>query len=289
VSPTGYEVRINRILAARKGSHVLDGVTFPAGTGILGWGGRSAPGGAVKFRVLGPVELFAPSGVIAIKAPGRRALLAALLLAANQVVPVPRLVDAIWGQCPPPSAVPNLRNQVAALRRTLSPVAPGERLVTRSGGYLLVVKPGELDLTVFETLVRQGRYAQQYGRPADAAEAFGRALGLWRGEPLANVAGCAPDVARLDEARLTVVEEYVRARLNCGEFTAVVEELQGLVVRYPLRESLWELLMLALYRSGRQADALIAYGQARTRLAEELGLDPGPNLREAQLRILTGA
>ncbi|MFD8497390.1 BTAD domain-containing putative transcriptional regulator [Amycolatopsis sp. NPDC059657] len=165
------------------------------------------------------------------------------------------------------------------------------RLETRPGGYLMVVRPGELDLTVFKDLVRLARQALRESRHPEAVELFGRALGLWRGEPLANVAllgGAEADLARLGETRLAVLEDYLRARLTCGEHADVAGELQGLVVEHPLRESLWALLVHALHHAGRRAEALLAYNRARTQLADELGLDPGPDLREAHARLLAG-
>lgn len=242
--------------------------------------------------MLGPLELRTADNVIPVRAPGRRSLLAALLLAPNQEVSVSRLVDVIWGHSPPSSAVANLRSQIAALRRILSSVdGAAARLETRPGGYRIVVRPGELDLTVFKDLVRLARHAVRESRHPEALELFGRALALWRGEPLANVAllgGAEADLARLGETRLAVLEEYLRTRLTCGEHADVVSELQGLVVEHPLRESLWSLLVHALHHAGRRAEALVVYGRARTHLAEELGLDPGPDLRDAHARLLAG-
>ena len=248
--------------------------------------------GMVEFRVLGPLEIRADGQVLPIRAPGRRSLVAALLLAANQVVSVDRLVEVIWGAGGSASSVPNLRTHVVALRRLLAEAGAGsDRVLTRSGGYLLVVEPGELDLAVFEDLVAQGRAAQQQEDHALAARTFGQALDLWSGPPLENVTlhgSAEPEVARLAEERLAVIQERLAARLACGEHAEVIGELRGFVVEHPLRESLWALLMLALWRAGRPADALVAYDEARHRLAEELGVDPGPELRRLNQRILSG-
>ncbi|WP_188317068.1 AfsR/SARP family transcriptional regulator [Solihabitans fulvus] len=246
----------------------------------------------LEFRVLGPVELRADGAVVPLRAPGRRALLAALLLSANRVVTVDRLVNALWGQLPPPSAVANLRSHVAVLRGLLAAACGGEeRVVTRPGGYLMTVRPGELDLGVFEDLVGRGRQALRLEQHEVGARLLGEALDLWRGQPLANVtlhgAGEA-EVVSLEEARLDVVEDRLRALLACGDNAAVIGAASGLVVEHPLREPLWALLMLALHRAGRQADALAAYTAVRTRLAEELGLDPGQELRRLQHEILVG-
>jgi DNA-binding SARP family transcriptional activator/Tfp pilus assembly protein PilF len=242
----------------------------------------------VEFRVLGPLEVRADGEVLPIRAPGRRALLAALLLSANQAVPVSRLVESIWGESAAPSAVPNLRSHVVALRRLLS----DDRILTRSGGYQLVVEPGELDLSVWGELVADGRRARRQERHAIAAQKFNQALDLWRGRPLENVTlggSAEPEVARLAEERLSVVEECLDARLACGEHAEVIGELRGLVVEHPLRESLWALLMLALSRAGRSADALVTYEEVRRRLADELGVDPGPELRRLHQQLLGGA
>lgn len=256
-------------------------------------------GGTVEFRLLGPLEVQDSGGeVIALRASRQRSLLAGLLLSANHVVSVHRLISVVWGQTSPPSAVANLRTHVAGLRRLLSAADSGAdalggtvRLRTRPGGYQLTVLPGELDLTVFEDLVAQGRQAVRQRRPADAALHFGQALGLWRGQPLENVVlhgSGEADLARLEEVRPAVVEAWLRTRLACGEHAEVIGELRALVVEQPLRERLWALLMLALHRTGRRADALGAYDQARARLVDELGLDPGPELSALHQRILNG-
>ncbi|MEU5342167.1 MULTISPECIES: AfsR/SARP family transcriptional regulator [unclassified Streptomyces] len=253
----------------------------------------------MEFRLLGPLELRGGGGeVIPLRAARQRSLLAGLLLSANQVVSVRRLVNVVWGQSSPTSAVANLRTHVTGLRRLLSAAEGGAdspggavRLGTRPGGYQLTVLPGELDLTVFEELVAQGRHALRQRCPADAAPYFGRALRLWRGQPLENVllyGSGEADLARLEEVRPAVVEDWLRARLACGEHAEVIGELRALVVEQPLRERLWALLMLALHRTGRRADALGAYDQARARLVDELGLDPGRELSALHQRILNG-
>ncbi|GLZ28773.1 hypothetical protein Lesp02_09630 [Lentzea sp. NBRC 105346] len=234
----------------------------------------------VEFRVLGPLEVRDRGEVVPVKA---RSLLAALLLSANKVVTVDHLVGAVWGDDPPESAVANLRNQVVVIRRL------GARVVTCPGGYSLQVGPGELDLEVFEDMVRQGRRMARRHRHAAAAGLFGRALELWRGPALANVelrGTTRAAAARLGEARMTVVEEWARSGLACGA-KDVAGELTGLVIEHPLREPLWALLMLALHRAGRRADALAAYERARRVLADELGLDPGLELRRLRHQIIT--
>ncbi|MEV4255101.1 BTAD domain-containing putative transcriptional regulator [Spirillospora sp. NPDC049652] len=245
----------------------------------------------MEFRVLGPLEICSAGTAVPVRSGAQRALLAALLLSANQVVAVDRLVELIWGPAPPASAEANLRTHVSALRRLLRDSGGASRLVTRPGGYLIEVEPGDLDLLAFDALVRDGRLALREGRSATAARLLSAALGMWRGRPLENVVlhgdGDA-EAARLTEVRLGVVEDRLRAMLAGGDLADVVGELSGLVVDHPLRESLWAMLMLALRRSGRQADALAAYERVRHVLAEELGADPGPELRRLHHRILTG-
>ncbi|MCP2336568.1 AfsR/SARP family transcriptional regulator [Actinomadura rupiterrae] len=247
----------------------------------------------MEFRVLGPLEICSAGAVVPVRSGAQRALLAALLLSANQVVPADRLVELIWGAEPPASAEANLRTHVSALRRLLQASGDGSaRLVTRpGGGYLIEVGTDDLDLLAFDALVREGRRALREDKPGTAVRRLSRALGLWRGRPLEDVVlhgdGHA-ETARLAEVRLGVVEDCLVARLATGEHADVVGELSGLVVEHPLRESLWALLMLALHRSGRQADALAAYERVRLLTAEELGADPGPELRKLHQRLLTG-
>ncbi|MEV6909823.1 BTAD domain-containing putative transcriptional regulator [Amycolatopsis sp. NPDC051071] len=243
----------------------------------------------MEFRVLGPLEVVA-EGVPRPVGPGRqRAVLTALLLHPNQVVPITGLIDMVWGEPSPRSAAVNLRTHVARLRRVLAP--EGERRLTaHNGGYRMSVRPEEVDLAVFEDLIARGHAARQAGEHTAAMRTYGTALRLWRGHPFDDVelhGAAAAEVARLNEIRLTLTEDHLRARLATGD-GAVIGELRGLVLVHPLREPLWALLILALYSAGRQADALAAYDQARARLADELGIDPGPALRSMRQQILTG-
>ncbi|MFC4905712.1 AfsR/SARP family transcriptional regulator [Actinomadura gamaensis] len=246
----------------------------------------------MEFRVLGPLEICSDGRTVPVRSGSQRALLAALLLSANQVVAADRLIEIIWGSAPPNSAEANLRTHVSALRRLLQASGGGPSpLLTRPGGYLVQVEPDDLDLLAFDALVREGRRALREDQPATAVRRLSRALALWRGRPLEDVVlhgdGDA-EAARLAEVRLGVVEDRLRAKLLSGDLADVVGELSGLVVEHPLREPLWALLMLALQRSGRQADALAAYDQVRRVLADELGADPGPELRRLHQQILTG-
>ncbi|MFI0367927.1 BTAD domain-containing putative transcriptional regulator [Actinomadura sp. 1N219] len=245
----------------------------------------------MEFRILGPLEIVADGRPVSAGGPQQQAVLAALLLAANQVVPIDRLVDAVWWTSPP-SARANVRGYIAALRRMLrSAGEPADRLVTRSPGYLLRVEPGELDLFRFEESFARGEKALLAGRAEQAAQDFAEALRHGRGRPLEAMPLGAPlqaDVERLEERRLLLMEQYTDACLLLGRSDALVPDLRRLVARHPLRERLWERLMLVLYRMGRSADALDAYAQVRRHLADDLGIDPGPRLRSLERRILSG-
>jgi DNA-binding SARP family transcriptional activator/tetratricopeptide (TPR) repeat protein len=239
----------------------------------------------MRFGILGPVELSAGGGPVAVGGLKQRALLAFLLLHANEVVSRDRLIDALWGQCPPPSASVSLDAYLYRLRKLIGP----GRLARRGGGYLLSVEAGELDAGRFELLVASARQAADAGDGRGAARMLADALALWRGPALADVlyqpfAG-AP-ARQLEEQRLDAVESRIEAELGCGGGAALVPELEQLVTGHPLRERLVAALMLALYQAGRQADALAAFRAARGRLAEELGLEPGPEVCQLQQRIL---
>jgi YVTN family beta-propeller protein len=241
---------------------------------------------AVKFGVLGPVEVRADGAEPRLGGPKPRALLAMLLLHANSVVARGTLIDGLWGERAPPSAGHTLDDYLSRLRKELG----GDRITTRSPGYMLRVEPGELDLAEFERLVERGRESSADGRPRDAAAAFQAALALWRGPALADVLD-APfahgEAMRLDDQRLAAREDLFEAALACGRSAEIVGELERLVAEEPLRERPLRLLMLALYRSGRQAAALDAFRTAQVRLADELGLDPGSQLRKLEHQILT--
>ncbi|MEV7039999.1 BTAD domain-containing putative transcriptional regulator [Amycolatopsis sp. NPDC051061] len=244
----------------------------------------------MEFLLLGPVEVRSGTAHLRLASQRQRALLAALLLTPNAVISPPRLVEVVWGETAPPSAMANLRTHVAQLRRQLAGLEPGARRIhARAGGYLIEVQADELDIERFERLAAAGHRALLAGDDKDAAETLGRALALWRGRPLANLPATAAaegEAQRLTEARLAVVEHHCRARLDLGACADVAGELHRLVVDHPLHERLWALLMLALAGAGQQAAALDAHDKIRSRLAAELGAEPGPDLREAQLAVL---
>ena len=256
----------------------------------------------MDFRILGPLEVRDGSRRLALGGERQRAVLAILLLHRNEVVSADRLIDELWGEAPPAGARQTLRAYVSKLRRAMvtnggtpavgqgSEREPGDGvLVTRGHGYVLEVLPGELDLDRFAEAAERGRDALATGRPADAARLLREALALWRGPPLAEFSygGFAEAaIAQLEELHLAAVEERVEADLVLGEARELVGELRGLVARHPLRERLRGQLMLALYRSGRQAEALAAYQDFRRTLSDELGLEPGPGLQQLELAIL---
>jgi ABC-type transport system substrate-binding protein/DNA-binding SARP family transcriptional activator len=245
----------------------------------------------VEFAVLGPLEVRLDGAPAPIGGPKQRALLAMLLCNANRVVPRDRLIAELNpDRCPePPSADRLLRVQISRLRKALAVNGDEPRLVARPGGYLLRVEAGELDLDEFQTLVRTGRHAVAKGEPEQAAATLREAESLWRGRPLADLDGepfTRIEIPRLEELYAAAVEDRIEAELALGRHAALCGELEALVAEHPLRERLRGQLMVALYRSGRQAEALANYRAARAQLAGELGLEPGPQLRQLQRAIL---
>jgi predicted ATPase/DNA-binding SARP family transcriptional activator len=240
----------------------------------------------LELRFLGPVQAVRAGRDVALGGPRQRAVLALLALDAGRVVPASRLAEELWLGRPPLGAAKTLRSYVSRLRSAL---APEVAVVPRGGGYALSVGPSQVDVGRFEALVAEGRAALSAGEAAAAGNRFREALALWRGPAFADVAEVEPlarEASRLEELRLVAVEGRLEADLAAGSHGEVAGELERLVAEYPLRERLWRLLMLALYRDGRQADALAAYQQARAMLAGELGLEPGPELRELEQAIL---
>ena len=250
--------------------------------GRLGSGGASA----CEVRLLGPVQVVRAGREIRLGGPRPRAVLALLVLEAGRVVPAGRLVEEVWRGSPPPGAAKTLRSYVSRLRTLLDPDAT---LTARGGGYVLGLDPDLVDAVRFEQLVGAGQGVLGGGEAAAAAGRFRQALGLWRGRALADVCDVEPlarEAARLEELRLAAVEGRIEADITLGLHAEVTGELEGLVAEYPLRERLWRLLVLALYRAERQADALAAYRRARDMLAAELGLEPGEDLRRLERAVL---
>jgi predicted ATPase/DNA-binding SARP family transcriptional activator len=240
----------------------------------------------MEYRLLGTLEVLASDGSrLAIPAPKRRTLLAALLLDAERLVPVERLAEALWGTEPPPSAVGTLQAHVSRLRREIG----ADRILGGPGGYRLRLDGDDVDVQRFEAAVARGRAAARQGDDGAAAATFREALSMWRGPMLADVqdrAFAEPEIARLDELRMAAIEEAIDAELRLGRHHEIVPELESLTREHPFREGLWRQLMLALYRSGRQADALGAYRQVRSALVEELGIDPSGETQGLQVAIL---
>ncbi|GGM02658.1 regulatory protein AfsR [Streptomyces fumigatiscleroticus] len=240
---------------------------------------------ALRFGVLGPVRAWRGDDPLPTGSPQQRALLAALLLREGRTATAPELIDALWGEEPPSQALAAVRTYASRLRKVLDPGV----LVSESGGYA-VRTPGEgaLDLAVAQDLAAEAEKARTAGDLCHAREVLGRALALWDGEPLAGVPGPYAEAqrVRLQEWRLQLLESRLDMDLEQGCHAEAVSELTALTAAHPLRERLRELLMLALYRSGRQAEALAVYADTRRLLAEELGVDPRPDLRELQQRIL---
>jgi adenylate cyclase len=243
----------------------------------------------LDLRVLGPLEVRTGNGVVAVTASKERALLALLVANHGRTLPVGQLAEDLWEGSPPESASAALRVHISRLRRTLAASGIEGILVTRPPGYLLDVPPEVVDTVRFEAWVARARTAGAEGRPNEAVAGFREALGLWRGPALAEVVGstfATSEAIRLEQLRLTTLEECLAGELACGRHREVMPELEALVHEHVLRERLWELLMLALYRSGRQPDALRAFQELRGRLGEELGLDPSPGLVELERAIV---
>ena len=233
------------------------------------------------FRVLGPLEVADEGGPVALGGQKQRALLALLLIHAGETVAVDRLVDQLWGEEPPRTATTSLQNFVSQLRKLLGP----DVLETKPPGYVLHADETTFDRARFEQLVAKARRAP----PEERVQLLREALGLWRGPPLADFAYesfAQGEIQRLEELRLDALEQRLDAELALGSGAELVAELESLVATHPLRERLRGHLMVALYRSGRQAEALSAYHDGRSALVEELGIEPSRELQQLYASIL---
>jgi DNA-binding SARP family transcriptional activator/predicted ATPase/pimeloyl-ACP methyl ester carboxylesterase len=236
----------------------------------------------VRFELLGPLRVFDGDCEVTPARRKQRALLALLLLRRGEVIPGAQLIEALWGEEPPSSAQTALHGHISNLRKLLG----ADRISTRPPGYVLHVSPGEVDMARFESLIAEARAR---GDPEERSACLSHALSLWRGEPLAELRGepfADREVTRLEEVRLAALEDRIDADLSLGRHHELVAELEPLVAEHGFRERLRCQLMLALYRCGRQADALHVFQSGRRALLEQLGLDPGPALVQLQLRIL---
>ena len=246
----------------------------------------------MDFRILGPLEVLDEGRAITLGGSKQRALLALLLLHANETLSTDRLIDELWGERPPANAAKTVQMQISRLRKALAGEAGNGSagvVVTRERGYELRLDPERLDSHRFERLVAEGRSELAGGHPSAPSRRSSGALSLWRGAPLAELAYepfAQREIARLDDLRVAALEQLIEAKLALGAHAEVVGQLETLIGEHPYRERLRAQLMLALYRSDRQADALQAYQDARRTLVEELGIEPGERLRELERAIL---
>ncbi|HEX6584406.1 MAG TPA: AfsR/SARP family transcriptional regulator, partial [Thermoleophilaceae bacterium] len=246
----------------------------------------------MDFRILGPLEALDEGRVVALGGSKQRALLGLLLLHANETLSTDRLIDELWGERPPATAAKAVQVHISRLRKALAAGAANGSdglVVTREHGYELRLDPESLDAYRFERLLAEGRGQLEAGHPEQAASTLEEALSLWRGRPLDGLAfeaSAQREVARFDDLHIAALEQLVEAKLALGRHVEVVAQLETLIAEHPYREGLRAQLMLALYRSGRQAEALQAYQDARRALVEELGIEPGERLRELERSVL---
>jgi DNA-binding SARP family transcriptional activator len=243
----------------------------------------------VELRILGPLEVVADGAPIMPGPTKQRALLGVLLLHANEVVSSERLVDELWGARPPPTAPKLIQVYVSQLRKTLVAAGADDVLRTRAPGYVAVLEAEQLDAARFTGLLAEARAHAQDGAPERAIAIYAAALALWRGPVLSDLtfeSQARVDAERLAELRLAAIGERIDCELACGRHAQLIGELESLTAQHSLHERFWAQLMLALYRSGRQSDALHAYQQARRTLVDQVGLEPGPQLQRLEKAML---
>lgn len=251
----------------------------------------------MDFRILGPLDVVDGDRVMQVRGARQRAVLGMLLINANRVVSADRLIDGVWGDCPPTSGAAALQMRVSQLRRALSTLRGQTQdeegpLVTVPGGYVMRVDADDVDALRFERLLAEGRTLAADGDPASASVHMRGARALWRGNALSDFAFepfAQAEIARLEELRLVLAEEWLAVELALGRHAVVVPDVEALVAAHPLRERLRALLMIALYRSDRQADALAAYREARAYLSRELAVEPGATLQRLEQQVLRHA
>ena len=242
----------------------------------------------MEFRILGPLEVVHDGKQVPVSAPREQILLAMLILEANRVVPVSRLIDAIWDGDPPETARRQVQICVSSLRRTLGAAAGRTVIITRAPGYQLDVPDDAIDAARFDALAAAGRAAAAEGRPLEGISSLRAALGLWRGCAAAGINSPVAEIAatRMNEQRLMTLEACIELEISRGNHAEVISELAALAKEYPLREKLQAYQMIALYRSGRQADALAVFREVREVFMAELGIDPGEELMQLEKAIL---
>jgi DNA-binding SARP family transcriptional activator len=244
----------------------------------------------MRISVLGSLEIAGPGGVVDVTAPRQRSVLAALLADANRVVTIDHLVDVIWGDAPPSTARSQVHICVSSVRKRLARGGVHSLVVTRQPGYLAAVDSEQLDLHRFDRFVAGGRRLVAAGHFEEAAQHFADALLLWRGRPFAGVDSSRIQsfAAQIGERRLCVVEDYFDLQIRLGRSGTVISDLMAHIEEYPFRERLRAQLIVALCRTGRRGEALGEYREVRTQFADELGLDPGAELRRLERDILAG-
>jgi predicted ATPase/DNA-binding SARP family transcriptional activator len=246
----------------------------------------AGPKGQLEIRILGPLEVVSGGALLPLGGQKQRAVLAILTIRAGTVISADELIELLWSGSPPATASTTVQVYVSRLRKLIG----ADLIATAAGGYVLSAELDLLDTARFEQRAARGRELRRANKPTEASAALTEALSLWRGPALADFtyeSWAQSDIIRLDEQRLACLEERVEADLACGRDSNLVGELEALVAAYPLRERLRAQLMLALYRAGRQAEALEAYHRARATLVDELGIEPGPELQELNRKILT--
>lgn len=244
----------------------------------------------LEYRILGTLEVSRHGKKISIDAGRQRAVLTALLLEGNRVVSLGRLAWQLWGELPPARAKSTIQSLVFRLRKALGHSTDRPLLTTTPPGYLLVMSRAQLDLNRFNDLARHGRSALRAGDLSAASTSLSQALSLWRGDPLADVSGVGlqqVEAPSLREQRLQVVEDRIRVDLLLGRHAELIVELPTLIVQHPLRERLYGQLMLALYRAGRQAEALDVFQELRRRMVDDLAIEPAPALQQLYQKLLS--
>ncbi len=296
-APGGQRDPASRAPVQGVGATVADRTRHPSPARSQSFLGRRPQGGLLvpvkgdrlQIRLLGPLEVVRDGQAVNVGGRKPRVVLALLALQAGRVVAVDALIEALWGEDPPARALGTLQVHVSALRRKLDTPGVATVLVNRPPGYLLDVSPDMIDVAEFHALVDRGRRLAEAGRPSEASSVLRAADEVWRGPAIADLASelaLIGAAAGLEEQRLAATEVRLASDLERGAHADVTGELASLCDEHPLREGLWALLIVALYRSGRQADALATYRSARTVLVEELGIEPGPALQQLEAAVL---